>query len=150
MFWQITRLILYRHQEHKHAIISMSWFHSRTVNEDDRTALCHSITSVIHFVTVALVGHQRAVSHSAHCPIISFHISMSLSPETSDRRVPLLRAAGEQQLQHLLLQEVPQHVRGTEADWPVQVWKQNWTGSEGHSFSSNVGQILIWDLGEIY
>lgn len=58
----------------------------------------------------------------------------------------LLGAAREQQLQHLPLQEVPQHVRGAEADWPVQVRKQNWTGSEGHSLSSHVRQVLIWDL----
>lgn len=64
--------------------------------------------------------------------------------------MPLLRAAREQQLQHLQLQEVPKHVRGTEADWPVQVWKQNWTGSKGHTFSSDVCQVLIWDLGEKY
>lgn len=59
-------------------------------------------------------------------------------------------AAGEQQLQHLSLQEVPQHVRGAEEDGPVQVWKQNWTGSEGHSLSSDVRQVLIWDLNEKY
>lgn len=66
-----------------------------------------------------------------------------LSPaETSDRRVPLPGAAGEQQLQHLPLQEVPQHVRGAEADWPVQVWEQNWTGPEGHPVPPNVHRVL--------
>lgn len=62
--------------------------------------------------------------------------------------MPFPGAAREQQLQHLSLQEVPQHVCGAEADRSVQVWKQNWTGSEGHSLSSNVGQVLIWDLIE--
>lgn len=64
------------------------------------------------------------------------------STETSDGRVPLLGAAGEQQLQHLPLQEVPQHVRGAEADWPVQVREQNWTRSEGHPVSPDVVQVL--------
>ena len=73
-----------------------------------------------------------------HCPV-------SFSPEASDRWVLLYRAAWEQQLQHLPLQEVPQHVRGAEAHWPVQVWKQNRTGSEGHSLSSHVCQVLIGD-----
>ena len=62
----------------------------------------------------------------------------------------LLRAAGEQQLQHVPLQEVPSHVRGPEEDGPVQVWEQNWTGSEGHSLPSNVCQVLIWDLMDKY
>lgn len=59
--------------------------------------------------------------------------------------MPLLRAAWEQQLQHLPLQEVPNHVRGTDTDWPVQVWEQNWTGPKGHPFSTDVRQMLIWD-----
>lgn len=107
----------------------------------------------LSFISLRPSCWSWAESHSVHCSIMIFNLiclSLSLSPETSDRRVPLLRAAREQQLQHLPLQEVPQHVRGTEADWPVQVWKQNRTGSEGHSFPSNVGQILIRDLGEIY
>lgn len=62
--------------------------------------------------------------------------------------MPLLGASGEQQLQHLPLQEVPQHVRGSEADWPVQVGKQNWTGSKGHSLPSDVCQVLIWELAK--
>lgn len=78
-------------------------------------------------------------------PFGKFNLVFSalLSPtETSDGRVPLLGAAGEQQLQHLPLQEVPQHVCGTEADWPVQVWEQNWTRSEGHPVSPHVRQVL--------
>lgn len=67
---------------------------------------------------------------------------LCLPPETSDGRVPLPGAAGEQQLQHLPLQEVPQHVCGAEADWPVQVWEQNWTGSEGHPVSPDVHREL--------
>lgn len=72
-----------------------------------------------------------------------------VSIETSDGRMSLLRAAGEQQLQHLPLQEVPKHVRGTDADWPVQVWEQNWTGPKGHPFSSDVSQMLIWRQGGV-
>lgn len=68
-----------------------------------------------------------------------------VSIETSYGRMPLLRAAWEQQLQHIPLQEVPNHVRGTDADWPVQVWDQNWTGPKGHPLSSNVHKMLIWD-----
>lgn len=56
--------------------------------------------------------------------------------------MPLLGAAGEQQLQHLPLQEVPQHVCGAEADWPVQEREQNRTGSEGHPVPPNVRQVL--------
>lgn len=68
-----------------------------------------------------------------------------VSIETSYRWMPLLRAAWEQQLQHLPLQEVSNHVCGTDADWPVQVWDQNWTGPKGHPLSSDVHQMLIWD-----
>lgn len=62
--------------------------------------------------------------------------------ETTNRRVLLPRKAREQQLQHLPLQEVPQHVRGAEEDRPVQVRKQNRTGSEGHSLSADVSEAL--------
>lgn len=57
----------------------------------------------------------------------------------------LHRAAREQQLQHLPLQEVPQHVRGPEADRPVQGRKQNGTRSEGRPLPPHVRQVLIWD-----
>lgn len=76
---------------------------------------------------------------------LTSNTSVSFFLETSNGRMLLHRAAREQQLQHLPLQEVPDHVCGAEANWPVQVWKQNWTGSEGHSLSSNVCQVLIQD-----
>lgn len=79
-----------------------------------------------------------------------FFSPLSSPTETSDGGVPLHRASGEQQLQHLPLQEVPKHVRGAEADWPVQAREQIWTGSEGHSLSPHVRKVLIggpyWEI----
>lgn len=102
-------------------------------------------------------GRRSERSHiSAQTVVFSFSLrvedetdlnrnsSVSLPSETSDRRMLLPGASGEQQLQHVPLQEVPQHVRGAEADWPVQVWNQDGSGSEGYSLSSNVCQVLIW------
>lgn len=72
-----------------------------------------------------------------------------VSIETGDGRMPLPGATGEQQLQHLPLQEVPDHVCGTDADWPAQVWEQNWTGPKGHPLPAHVRQILIGDRREV-
>lgn len=77
---------------------------------------------------------------------LSHNPSSVSPPEANDWRMLLLRAAREQQLQHLPLQEVPQHVRGAEANWPVQVWKQNRAGSEGNPLSAHVCQVLTWAL----
>jgi len=56
--------------------------------------------------------------------------------------MPLPGAAGEQQLQHLPLQEVPQHVRGAQEDREVQVRQQDRAGPEGHPVSAHVRQVL--------